>query len=288
MSIIKNTEELNNLLDAVQKLPVKKVEQEKTIEITENGTTVVTPDEGMTLGEVTVNIEVESGGGDVPKNCIYEIIEYTDNGYPKKVKYQIPEGLDSTTIPKYTFGKNGTQAVPILQYIEEVEIPESVINIGEACFSACPNLKRINNYDNLINLDANAFFTNGKKFELKYIPPKVETIGMQAFNGAFLISEIVIPATVKSIGNRAFYNTGLGKVMFKGTPESLGSSAFSGAKANSIFYVPWAEDDPLSANAPWGAGATTTIHYNVTYDADGNPIDCSCDPETEGCPHEES
>ena len=59
MSIIKNTEELNNLLDAVQKLPVKKDEQEKIVDITENGTTVVTPDEGMTLSEVTVNVAVE-------------------------------------------------------------------------------------------------------------------------------------------------------------------------------------------------------------------------------------
>ena len=59
MSIIKNTEELNNLLDAVQKLPVKKDEQEKVVNITENSTTVVTPDEGMTLSEVTVNVAVE-------------------------------------------------------------------------------------------------------------------------------------------------------------------------------------------------------------------------------------
>jgi hypothetical protein len=64
MSIIKNTEELNNLLDAVQKLPVKKDEQEKVVDITENGTTVVTPDEGMTLGGVTVNVAIESGGGE--------------------------------------------------------------------------------------------------------------------------------------------------------------------------------------------------------------------------------
>lgn len=39
-----------------------KEEQEKTVDITENGTTEVLPDEGKTLSKVTVNINVESGG----------------------------------------------------------------------------------------------------------------------------------------------------------------------------------------------------------------------------------
>lgn len=42
---------------------ITKPEQEKTIEITENGTTEVTPDEGKVLSKVTVNTNVESGGG---------------------------------------------------------------------------------------------------------------------------------------------------------------------------------------------------------------------------------
>lgn len=40
-----------------------KEEQEKVVDITENGTTVVTPDEGKALSKVTVNVEVESSGG---------------------------------------------------------------------------------------------------------------------------------------------------------------------------------------------------------------------------------
>lgn len=60
MSIIKNTEELNNLLEVVQKLPVKKDEQEKTVDITESGTMVVTPDEGMTLNKVVINTSVKA------------------------------------------------------------------------------------------------------------------------------------------------------------------------------------------------------------------------------------
>lgn len=41
---------------------VEKEEQEKSVNITENGTTEVTPDKGMALSKVTVNVAVESGG----------------------------------------------------------------------------------------------------------------------------------------------------------------------------------------------------------------------------------
>lgn len=62
------TEELEfplGMKEAVEsiKTGITKPEQEKTIEITENGTTEVTPDEGKVLSKVTVNVEVESGGG---------------------------------------------------------------------------------------------------------------------------------------------------------------------------------------------------------------------------------
>lgn len=93
MSIIKNTEELNNLLDTVQKLPVKKDEQSKTIDITENGTTVITPDEGMTLGGVTVNTAIESGGSGTEEieNLIDQsgVLESTDGTVEDKVEQLI-------------------------------------------------------------------------------------------------------------------------------------------------------------------------------------------------------
>ncbi len=116
MSIIKNTEELNNLLDAVQKLPVKKDEQEKIVNITENGTTVVTPDEGMTLSGVTVNVGVESGGGEdtlramltntLAEYTIMDELDLSNHRLPSAYRKFIAPNL--TKVGNYTFYSCGS------------------------------------------------------------------------------------------------------------------------------------------------------------------------------------
>lgn len=64
------TEQLNELETTINTLPDAEgggvpeiVLQEKTVDITDNGTTEVLPDEGFALSKVTVNVDVESGGG---------------------------------------------------------------------------------------------------------------------------------------------------------------------------------------------------------------------------------
>lgn len=61
-----NTIKLNTIGDSpvVVKKGSQVQSQEKTVEITENGTTEVVPDSGYALSKVTVNTNVESSGGD--------------------------------------------------------------------------------------------------------------------------------------------------------------------------------------------------------------------------------
>lgn len=59
-----NTIKLNTIGDSpvVVKKGSQVQSQEKTVEITENGTTEVVPDSGYALSKVTVNTNVESSG----------------------------------------------------------------------------------------------------------------------------------------------------------------------------------------------------------------------------------
>lgn len=134
----------------------------------------------------------------------------------------------------------------------ETEIPDTVTYIGNQAFQYGGNSSKV----------------------LTKLPSNLTYIGDSAFAGYFIFEKLDIPATVDYIGTKAFdggyHKTSLIEVKFRGTPTTLGNTAFNSNTALANIYVPWAEDNPLSANAPWGA-TNATIHYNTTYNADGNP-----------------
>lgn len=64
ISLKNNNIELNAILETVNSLSSGKEEQEKSIEITSNGTQVILPDYGKTLSKVNITTNVEGVGGD--------------------------------------------------------------------------------------------------------------------------------------------------------------------------------------------------------------------------------
>jgi hypothetical protein len=94
------------------------------------------------------------------------------------------------------------------------------------------------------------------------LPKHTTCIGGYARIGTGATS-ITIPASVKLIERYAFSSYSFETVTFKGTPNSISSSAF-GLNHNSrikTINVPWSEGEV--ANAPWGA-TNATINYNYT------------------------
>lgn len=94
-----NTIKLNTIGDSpvVVKKGSQVQSQEKTVEITENGTTEVVPDSGYALSKVTVNTNVESSGSAEP-----EIVYLTEaNGMILEVALPGPSYL-----AKYKNGDN--------------------------------------------------------------------------------------------------------------------------------------------------------------------------------------
>ena len=220
-----------------------KAEQEKTIEITKNGTTEVLPDEGKTLSKVSVEVNVPSSGGDYTNEQIVALIDRTIT------EFTIPYGTTSI----------GHSAFRGCKQLKTLNIPDTVKKIEVEALSMCYRLF-VELPDGVEFIDVSAFNSNGHQI-IPRLPSELKTIGNTAFQyctGSFSLSEI--PAKVETIGKQAFHNcTGITELTFKGTPTSIYSNSFQSCSNLLNIYVPWSEGEV--ANAPWGA-TNATIHYN--------------------------
>lgn len=239
-----------------------KEEQEKSIDITENGTTEVTPDKGMALSKVTVNVEVENSGGELVG---IKWLEINDKGYPTIIDASC---VVTTNFLCYQYSRN---TVGNYFYVEKVILPTDTTEIGDSAFRYCLNLPNISEYwENIIYIRESSF-DYCESLSIDHLPPNVSVIGDYTFRGCHKLSFSRIPKSVTSIGLAAF-NAGWrnsNSIIFEGTPQTIASNAFISNPNVTDIYVPWAEG--AIANAPWGA-TNATIHYNTTYDENGNPI----------------
>lgn len=73
-----------------------------------------------------------------------------------------------------------------------------------------------------------------------------------------------------SIGIDQVYNcASVTTIIINSTPSWIHARAFRSASALTDIYVPWVEG--AVANAPWSA-TNATIHYNTTFDENGDPV----------------
>lgn len=89
--------------------------------------------------------------------------------------------------------------------IEEIVIPAGVTSIGKGAFDGCENLKKVTFLGTaLVSIDDYAF-ANCTALEEVAIPEGVETIGSAAFYKCAKITSIKTPASLKEVGDGAFF-----------------------------------------------------------------------------------
>ena len=206
--------------DTTQYVPTTdiKVEQEKSITITENGSTSVTPDTGKTLSKVNITTNVPQSGN-VTKGLVFS--EYDTDGYPHKAEFV---GTWSSIPKEYcqnVFGKSN-----VYKYLTTVAIPNGVTNISSYAFNGCSGLASIEIPDSVTNIEGYAFYSCSSLTSIE-IPNSVTNIGTNTFSYCSSLTSIVIPNDITIINPNTFsYCTSLTSIEIPNSVTKIEYYAF--------------------------------------------------------------
>lgn len=257
----------------------KPVLQNKSLNITENGSHTITPDTGYDgLSRVDVSVNVSGGGSSAP-TVGFVPSEWDADGYITNGTWygkDIPAGafcnssvtvrgwrLNNIALPDNLDCIN-TSAFHYCTDLSLTTLPDTVRYIKSSAFYRCTSLQLEKLPNSLRDIDNSAFLgcTSLALTSIDNISPFVTVLDQNVFSGCTSLQISVIPAQINKIEQWAFRNcTGLTQITFKGTPTSINNSAFTGCSNLTVINVPWAEGEV--ANAPWGA-TKATINYGVT------------------------
>ncbi|MGN1417842.1 MAG: leucine-rich repeat domain-containing protein, partial [Acutalibacteraceae bacterium] len=162
----------------------------------------------------------------------------------------------SANLKSVTFGDSltsiGDHAFTGCSGLTSITLPDSVTSIGSQAFYNCTGLTRVNISDLAswckISFDDNAsnplcyaekLYINGNLATNIVIPDSVTSIGDWAFYGYKGLTSITIPDSVTSIGNSAFSGcTNLQYAESKGGLETVGNYVFNGCSNLAYLIVP--------------------------------------------------
>lgn len=184
-------------------------------------------------------------------------------------------------IKKYAFiGWNGMK----------IEIPNTIISVGERAFSNCSNLQ-FNEYNNAYYLGNSnnqyVFLFKIKNEEIMScsIHQNTRFINENAFIRS-KITSIIIPDGVKRIGESTFYDCrNLSSIKIPGSVEIIGSGAFSSCSAlTSVYYTgdiaSWCRITFGNVDSLWGDESSNPLYYAHNLYIDNKLVKDITIPET--------
>ena len=199
-----------------------------------------------------------NSGNSQPKGVVYEIIDDTAqvvdyDGTATSVTIEATyEGVAVTKIADEAF-KNTS--------IVSVEIPNSVLSIGDSAFYLCDDLTSVTIPNSVTAIGASAF-RGCTGLTSVTISGSVTSIGNRAFEDCSGLTTLEIPGGVASIGNSAFTNcTSLTSVTIASSVTSIGDGAFaySTALASVNFGGTKSQWNAITGNTNWTFVTATKV-----------------------------
>lgn len=161
--------------------------------------------------------------------------------------------LTSVTIPN-SVTSIGSFAFSNCSNMTSISIPNSVTSIGDGAFSNCGSLNKVivldiaawcnisfgsRFYTNPLSLAHHLYSDENTEITDLVIPGSVTSIGNYAFYGCSGLTSITIPNSVTSVGDFAFVDcSGLTSITIPGSVTSIGLGAFAGCSALPSITIP--------------------------------------------------
>ena len=129
--------------------------------------------------------------------------------------------------------------------LNEMEMPKSIISIGDSSFKNCLKLRNITLSSKTRYIKEHAF-ENCSELEKIEIPKSVEDIGKESFQNCKKLKNVVLNKGIKFIRDSAFeYCEKLNSINIPSSVECIGESVFSGCRNlekievdnNNLFYA---------------------------------------------------
>lgn len=259
-----------------------KPEQEKTVEITTNGQTVITPDSGYALSKVTANVNVTGGTVETQEKMV-ELTEDNsmsdfNQGQNALLAEIVPDpgkylskvyvaAVFTNTFWKFVSGELTAITADDLQYVESiasntfaynerlqsVEIPGNVKTIGVGAFKFCDEIHTVSILDGVLTIGTDAFNDCSSLTNLS-IGNSVTTISDRAFAYCSSLTSVTVPASVTVINNHSFTcgspTNKFTITMLPTTPPTMNGYPFTLDALNQII-VPAGCGDAYKAATNW-------------------------------------
>lgn len=142
-----------------------------------------------------------------------------------------------------------------LHYLVTIDLPASLITIGESSFEDCRSLSHVTfaANSNLTTIGNWAFY-NCHELQSLAIPEGVTEIGKAAFYGCAYLKDVNLPASVRAIGDNAFALCAkMAKLQVAAVvPPTIAAKTFEDVSRKMPVYVPEASVDAYKADPYWG------------------------------------
>ena len=208
-----------------------------------------------TRDEIVMSLPQTSGDVVLSKD-VKSIHSYAFSDSKNITSVTVNEGIKR--IENYTFASSR---------IQRIELPSSVISIGDYAFSGCSYLYDITLSSQILSIGDYAFqfCTNLPLIDL---PLKIESIGKYTFYECKRLKRATLPDNIKIIGEGAFENCEvLENVVFPISLEKIDKCAYKGCNIRSIIIPEKVtEIGDFAFMLAWGdqgSGAVTIIGNNI-------------------------